>query len=314
MDDLTFKKELEEKVHNVNKEVLKFLNEESMSVISGGYLRDLRLNRKPEDVDIITTLTPDELEAIFSNLSYTETGREFGVTRANFRGFNYEFFSAHPDEFISKVSNKDFTINSLFYDGKEVIGEPHYFLDIDYRILRSNEIFSEHIKKTPQAIVRAFRFVAELGFYPTESLLKDINKNKYAFDEVSDSRIVEEGYRVIKGDYNFQAIRAMIKSGIITTSRNFDHLYDKTTAPVNNSLQHRLALLQYYFGEDVIKQFLNIFRISEDFLNQSTYLQKFFHTSEVNRKSKDFSTIMILKRFLYDDDKEKVLEFFNKQT
>lgn len=304
---------MENKIPNTHKEVLELLNENSMSVIIGGFLRDLYLNREPEDVDFLTTLTPEELEVIFPDLTWTETGREFGVTRTKFKNYNYEFFSVSPDEFLTSLKQRDFTMNSLFFDGEKIVGDQNSFFDIKHKVLKPYEDFYEHANRSPQIIPKTFRFISELGFYPSEYVIDGVKKSSKLIDEVSDSRINKEGYRIIRGSNNFLAIRTMIKSGIIKSGSDFTHLSNKQTPNINNSIPQRLAYLQYYFGEDVIKQFLSFFRISEDFLNQTNKLIEYMLLDEINKDNKNYSTVLMMKRYLYDDKKEEVIKFIKKQ-
>src|SRR5580692_10669774 len=95
----------------------------------GGCVRDYLLEREPQDYDIATSATPEQIEALF--LRTVPVGRKFGVIIVLEDGHEFQVatFRAEADyqdgrrpgqvvfsNAQADASRRDFTVNGLFFD------------------------------------------------------------------------------------------------------------------------------------------------------------------------------------------------------
>ena len=98
--------------------------------IVGGAVRDLYLKKSPEEFDIATSATPDEIQSVFEHTK--PVGQSFGVVLVIVSNFSFEVATfrkdmkyedgRHPINVIytksqkEDVKRRDFTINGLMLD------------------------------------------------------------------------------------------------------------------------------------------------------------------------------------------------------
>ena len=101
--------------------------------IVGGCVRDGLLGRAPNDWDICTSASPEEMKRCFSNLRIIETGVKHGTLTVLAEGEPFEITtyridgeysdSRHPDQVLftsdlrEDLSRRDFTINAMAWHG-----------------------------------------------------------------------------------------------------------------------------------------------------------------------------------------------------
>lgn len=151
----------------------------------GGYVRDMLLGKKCDDIDITTSATPDELITIFKDRQIKTAGKNFLVTFvddievATYRVDNYKNFNPESLKVLKANSAKedvirrDFTINSLLYDpsSKKIIDYVNGQSDLQEKIIRFNGNPKERIFEDPVRIIRACRFAAKInGKFERETL------------------------------------------------------------------------------------------------------------------------------------------------
>lgn len=109
-------------------ETLQFHGYESFLV--GGAVRDLLMGKIPQDFDICTAGTPEEVKKLFPKV--VETGLPFGTVTVIEESLGVEVTTFRARDSALKaqvekntvredVSARDFTINGLLFDGKELI-------------------------------------------------------------------------------------------------------------------------------------------------------------------------------------------------
>lgn len=157
--------------------------------VVGGCVRDSILGRNPEDWDITTSATPQQMKELFHKT--IDTGIQHGTVTIRMGGCSYETTtyridgeyedSRHPKsvEFTSLLSEdlkrRDFTINAMAYSPKKGLVDLFGGIDdLNNRIIRCvgnpNERFSEDALRT----LRAVRFAGQLDFEIEENTLKAI--------------------------------------------------------------------------------------------------------------------------------------------
>ncbi|CAL1394393.1 unnamed protein product [Linum trigynum] len=166
--------------------VLKILRYEGFEAyLVGGCVRDLILNRVPKDYDVITTANLSQIEKQFRNCNIV--GRRFPICRVSMKGSVVEVSSfdtvakdteekAIPYEMPSGCNkkdfilwrnsiNRDFTINSLFFDPfKNVIYDYANGME-DLRALNLQTIIPARLsfQEDCARILRGLRIAGRLG-------------------------------------------------------------------------------------------------------------------------------------------------------
>lgn len=192
---------------------------------AGGAVRDLLLNREPQDFDIATDATPERVEALFSKT--IPVGKEFGVMIVQEEGLGVEVATFRHDgpyrdgrrpESISfsnereDALRRDFTINALFWDpiAGKLIDHVGGWADLQTRTLKT--VGSPHARFAEDKLrmLRAIRFVAQLGFsiqaetlgaiqsLATEIRLVSVERIRHELEKLWRAKGVSEGLRLLE--------------------------------------------------------------------------------------------------------------------
>lgn len=178
----------------------------------GGCVRDLILNREPNDYDITTNAKPDVVASLFDKVILT--GIKHGTVTVVINKEQYEVTtyrndgdyqdSRHPEsvEFVNNIkedlSRRDFTINAMAYNKKN--GLVDYFngiADLNNRIIRTVGNPEKRFKEDALRMLRALRFAVQLDFELDESILKTIKILGSSIENISKERIREEFNKII---------------------------------------------------------------------------------------------------------------------
>lgn len=182
----------------------------------GGCIRDSLLGKTPDDWDITTSASPEEVKAVFSRT--IDTGIKHGTVTVRLHGKSYEVTTfrvdgdysdgRHPDhvEFVKNLDEdlkrRDFTINAMAYSEKSgIIDLFHGREDLEKGIIRcvgeSHERFSEDALR----MMRAVRFAARFGFSIEDSTYAAIKDLAPTLSKVSAERIRVEFEKTLISDH-----------------------------------------------------------------------------------------------------------------
>lgn len=184
----------------------------------GGSVRDARLGRRHEDLDLSTDATPDQTLALVRPVAtavWTQ-GARFGTVGAEisgvrmeittFRTERYEEASRHPEvEFASDVvtdlSRRDFTVNAMAVKLPEgdFLDPFGGLADLDARLLRTPIDPAASFRDDPLRMLRAFRFASQLEFRVDESAQAAIRALRGELATVSAERIGDELGKLVVG-------------------------------------------------------------------------------------------------------------------
>lgn len=146
----------------------------------GGSVRDALLGRSCADLDVATPLAPDEIEARIRAAGRRPhlLGKRFGTIGMSVDGQRVEIStfrtSAYPaqargphvdfvDALSEDLAHRDFTINAMAIDAGELVDPHGGRADLDAHVLRAVGDPRARFDEDPLRMVRAARFVAELG-------------------------------------------------------------------------------------------------------------------------------------------------------
>jgi tRNA nucleotidyltransferase (CCA-adding enzyme) len=199
------------------------------AVLAGGAVRDALLGVAPKDLDIATSAPPDEIERLFP--STVAVGKAFGTIVVVEDGLNFEVTTfrrdseyvdgRHPEkvEFSSMredAKRRDFTVNSLFYDPRE---ERLYDFtgglgDLSAKLLRAVGVARERFQEDHLRMLRAARFVSQLGFAMEPSAKAAIKSSCQNIQSVSSERVMNEMQRLLGGTYLHAGLTTLIETGL----------------------------------------------------------------------------------------------------
>ena len=210
--------------------MLKKLNKSGFEAyIVGGCVRDLLLGTIPNDYDITTSATPDQIKTVFSHT--VDTGIKHGTITViedgcvcevtTFRTESDYSDMRRPDkvEFVSDVkldlSRRDFTVNAICYNPDTgIIDHFNSLEDLEKKILRTVGNPEERFKEDALRIMRLFRFSAALNFEIEEDTYKAAIKLSPLLENISRERIAAELKKAVLSD-NISNFSPLIDCGAL---------------------------------------------------------------------------------------------------
>lgn len=292
----------------------------------GGCIRDSLLGKTPDDWDITTSASPEEVKAVFQRT--IDTGIKHGTVTVRLHGRSYEVTTfridgdysdgRHPDnvEFVKNLDEdlkrRDFTINAMAYSEKAgIIDLFNGREDLEKGIIRCVGVSRERFSEDALRMMRAVRFAARFGFSIEESTYEAIKDLAPTLSKVSAERIRVEFEKTLILDHP-EFAREFYLLGL---SKVFLPEWDACLECPQNTVHHL-----YTVGEHTIRVMQNV---SNDHIMR---LAAFFHdigkpvSRKTDKKGHDHfvghpvlgaaMTVNIMKRLKYDNatiDKVRVL-------
>ncbi len=184
----------------------------------GGCVRDLLLDKKPKDFDIVTNARPQQIKRLFRRcfligrrfrLAHVYITHERFVEVATFRA------AVDPEEVAGEgrfaannvygtieedALRRDFTVNGLYY--KSTDGSIHDYTggldDLKKKVLRSIGDPAKRFAEDPVRIIRAARFCAQLGFNLSRNDFKAAVATSPLIKQANAHRMLEELYKILR--------------------------------------------------------------------------------------------------------------------
>jgi tRNA nucleotidyltransferase (CCA-adding enzyme) len=182
----------------------------------GGCVRDFLLGQEPQDWDVATSATPEEVLVCFADGRVLETGLKHGtvtvllgdmpVEVTTFREDGHYLDNRRPErvtfvEDLKKdLARRDFTINAMACHPDKGLtdcfgGEA----DLRARRIRTVGNPDRRLKEDGLRILRALRFAATLDFEIDQQLSAAIHRNKDLLAKISAERIASELMKMLPG-------------------------------------------------------------------------------------------------------------------
>ena len=178
------------------------------ALLVGGCVRDLLLSREPEDYDVTTDATPEQVTAFFPES--VSVGAQFGVIViprdglkvevATFRSDLGHSDGRHPDRVVysktpqEDVQRRDFTINGLLmrHDTGEVLDFVGGQEDLKGKVIRAIGDPDRRFTEDKLRMMRAVRFAARFEFEIEAETFRAIRRHVGEINQVSPERFREE--------------------------------------------------------------------------------------------------------------------------
>jgi putative nucleotidyltransferase with HDIG domain len=204
--------------------------------IVGGCVRDMLLNRLPNDWDITTNATPDDIQKIFPDTFYTNEFGTVGVVNEGTADERVKVIEITPYRLEGKYSDarrpdsvqfsqkleddlkrRDFTINALAYSqsDRKLIDLYDGIKDIDACLIRAVGDPGERFEEDALRILRAIRIAAELDFTIEDHTRQAMMANAGQLGKISKERIRDEFVRILNSDKPMKALVLAQSMGIL---------------------------------------------------------------------------------------------------
>ena len=208
----------------------------------GGIVRDALLGfQPPVDLDFATDAQPAQILEIGQQVGASSTydiGAKFGtiglvfasetdddpitVEITTYRSEHYPDLSRHPEvefgtDLISDLSRRDFTINAMAVNvlTGELIdpfgGQP----DLAQAIIRAVGDPEQRFEEDPLRLLRAARFVSQLGFMIESNTLDAMYTAAPSIERISRERVFAELTRLMIGSYASHALQVLSDTGLL---------------------------------------------------------------------------------------------------
>ena len=269
-------------------DILKYNGHSAYAV--GGCVRDSVMGRTPNDWDMTTSATPDEMKRAFDGYRIIPTGIKHGTLTVMIDSHPVEITtmridgsysdSRHPESvsFTKKIeedlSRRDFTVNAMAYSPETGLVDPFGGrLDAERKIIRCVGNPDKRFHEDALRILRAIRFASVLGLGIEEETAASIIKNRCLLNDISKERIRAELIKLLCGQ-NVEKVLLEFKQVIFEIIPELQatdgflqhtpyHIYDvwthiaKVTSSIESTSDLRVAALLH----DIEKP--SMFRLDE---------------------------------------------------
>lgn len=255
--------------------------------VVGGCVRDTFLGRTPDDWDITTSASPEQIKSLFRRT--VDTGIAHGTVTVLMNDEHYEVTTfridgdyadhRHPGNVMFTASleedlkRRDFTINAMAYNPSVGLVDKFGGIgDLKAGIIRCVGDPIERFSEDALRILRAFRFSAQLGFDIHEDTSRAASEKAADLKYVSAERISAELIKLIMSDHPEKLIDAY-NAGVtkyflpefdemaLTTQKNPHHndtVAEHTVNALRNSPSNRvirLTMLLHDCGKPKVSRF-----------------------------------------------------------
>ena len=202
----------------------------------GGCVRDILLQREPDDYDVATDATPDHVQRLFP---YTlAIGAQFGVIVvmedpigrtpskvevATFRSDSDYSDGRHPDSVSfsnspeEDVRRRDFTINALLLDpaSDEILDFVGGKSDLQAGVIRAIGDPEKRFREDKLRMLRAVRFAARFGYRIDSATMAAIQRLAPAIHQVSPERLRDELTKILTEGAARRGFELLDESGLL---------------------------------------------------------------------------------------------------
>jgi poly(A) polymerase len=199
----------------------------------GGSVRDALLGRLGTDLDFTTSAHPDTVEDLLRGWADAiwDMGREFGTIGCRkgewtleittFRADSYDAASRKPeveygDSLQGDLTRRDFTVNAMAVSlpSREFV-DPHGGLDdLADGVLRTPGTPQASFGDDPLRMMRAARFVAQLGFGVDDGVVDAMSGMADRLDIVSAERVRDELVKLVCADRPRLGLALLVHTGL----------------------------------------------------------------------------------------------------
>ena len=196
----------------------------------GGCVRDMVRGVEPHDIDVATSATPEQVQALFPNT--VPVGAAFGVVLVLAGGHQFEVATFRSDEAYidgrrptsvrygspeQDAQRRDFTINGLFYD--PIAGQFIDFVngraDIERQLVRTIGEPRQRFTEDKLRLLRCVRFAANLEYEIEAATFEAVKEMAAQIQVVSAERIRDELIKIFTRPHAGRGLELLDASGLL---------------------------------------------------------------------------------------------------
>ncbi|TEX51952.1 MAG: CCA tRNA nucleotidyltransferase [Actinomycetales bacterium mxb001] len=202
--------------------------------VVGGPVRDILSGRgTTNDLDLTTDARPEQIEALASGWAdhVWDVGVRFGTVGARkgnhhleittYRSESYDPASRKPevtfgDSLAGDLGRRDFTVNAMAVrlPSLEFVDLHDGMRDLSEGVLRTPGTPEESFTDDPLRMMRAARFVSQLGFSIAPEVLQAMTAMAERLEIVSAERIRDELSKLLLGAYPRRGLEVLVQTGL----------------------------------------------------------------------------------------------------
>ena len=226
----------------------------------GGFVRDIFLYRKSNDIDIVTVgsgikLAKGVAKKLGKNVNIT-IFKNFGTAQIKYKEYELEFVGARKESYTRDSRNpivedgtleddqnrRDFTINALALCLNndrygELVDPFNGIQDLEDLIIKTPLNPDITFNDDPLRMMRAIRFATQLGFDILPETFDAIERNKKRIDIISKERIVDELNKIVLSPMPSIGFILLEKTGLLEII--FPELLELKGAETKDGVGHK---------------------------------------------------------------------------
>lgn len=195
----------------------------------GGSVRDFLLGKDIHDVDIATSATPAELKAIFpktvdvgiahGTIIVIRNGQGFEVTtyrtETEYKDYRRPESVSFVRQLTEDLKRRDFTMNAIAMDKNGSLVDPFDGQKaLKDKVIETVGSADERFQEDALRLMRAVRFVSQLGFRLEPETEKAIEVHAHLLQHIAVERVMSEMVKMLDGPHKAEAFQILLKSGL----------------------------------------------------------------------------------------------------
>ena len=295
--------------------------------IVGGAVRNLLLNKEITNWDFTTNATPEQIQKLFPDAFYNNIYGTVSVPQNKiiyeitpFRKESGYSDMRHPEKvewaktIDEDLSRRDFTINAIAYDGKNITDPYDGQKDLTNKLIKAVGNPDTRFNEDALRLLRAIRFASELGFLIEDKTRDSIQKNASLITKISAERIRDEFLKILESDHPAEGILFLRSTGLL--SNILPEVNDCFTIPQKSPKRHHvydvgthlIMALKHCPSKDPITRFATLIhdigKVKTFHKDEKTGLITFYNHEVVGKKQAE----IIADRFkLANKQKDKLV-------
>jgi tRNA nucleotidyltransferase (CCA-adding enzyme) len=197
----------------------------------GGAVRDLLLGREIGDIDIATSALPHEVMKLFPKT--IDIGSQHGTVVVIHNGTPYEVTTFRTDgdyedhrrpesvifvrSLYEDLKRRDFTMNAIAMDEEGKLIDPFGGQDaIKKQVICTVGEAKQRFSEDALRMMRAIRFVSQLGFSLAEKTRWAIIENAPLLSHISVERMTMEFEKLLEGPFASRGLSLLVETGLFS--------------------------------------------------------------------------------------------------